>query len=113
MKIKLIFITTILLSCGNSSDEIPRKIIPIQEFTAILKDIHLIEAKHDLLKIRNATYNDALLKHDYDSIYTKHNIIDSKFKMSLEYYAERPVYLENIYSDILNQIDEEKINLNP
>ena len=45
MKIKLILITTILLSCGNSSEEIPNKIIPIQEFTAILKDIHLIESR--------------------------------------------------------------------
>ena len=113
MKIKLILVIMIFFSCVDRSKKIPKEIIPVKKFTQILKDVHIIEAKHDLLKQKNIIYKKTLLTNDYDSIYIKHNIIEDSFKKSLDYYAEKPEYLEKIYSDILTKLEEENINSSP
>ena len=86
MKIYLLILACLLLSCANNNNEItPIEILSESEFGAILKDMHL-------------------------EIYSRHNISEEKFKLSLNYYCDNPEKLEKIYTKILNELSKEISN---
>ena len=112
MKIYLLILACLLLSCDNSSDKHPIEILSEAEFGAVLKDIHLEDALLDL-KQTNQTKN--LRNHStnlYFQIYSKHKISEKKFNASLDYYCENPEKLETIYTTILNELSKEQSNYN-
>ena len=110
MKIYLLIITCLLLSCDNNNKEIPIEILSEAEFGAVLKDIHLEEA---LLNLNQTNQTDDLKSNTtniYFHIYSRHKISEKKFNACLDYYCEHPEKLERIYTKILNELSEEQSN---
>ena len=110
MKIYLLILACLLLSCANNNEITPTEILSESEFGAILKDIHLEDAlielnqKNQINSLKNNPYNMHL------EIYSRHNISEEKFKLSLDYYCDNPEKLEKIYTKILNELSKEISN---
>ena len=112
MKIIILLLSILLLACTTPKIEIPTEILSETEFTNMLKEIHLEEAAFELNKSKGLENAKNILANSYQSIYKKHNIDDSTFSKSLEYYAKHPEILEKIYSTVLEQLTGERSTLN-
>ena len=111
MKIISILLSILLLACAAPKTESPTGILSETEFTNILKEVHLEEAAFELNKSKGVINAKNSLATSYQSIYKKHNIDDSTFSKSLEYYAKHPEILEKIYSTVLEQLTDERSTL--
>lgn len=96
-RLLLLFGLSILLF-GCSSDPAPEGILSEAEMKAVLKDIHLNEAYLNTIpdldsikKVSSGYYQMVLKKHHTDL---------KQFEKSLKYYAENPVLLDSMYSQI-------------
>ena len=111
MKIMLSLLSVLLLACTAPKTKIPTGILSEKEFVNILKDVHLAEAAFKLNKSKGIKKAKNSLANNYQSIYKTHNIDDSTFNKSLEYYAKHPEILEEIYSTVLEQLTDERSTL--
>jgi hypothetical protein len=111
MKIIILLLSILLLACTTPKIEIPTEILSETEFANMLKEIHLEEAAFELNKSKGVINAKNSLATSYQSIYKKHNIDDSTFSKSLEYYAKHPEILEEIYSTVLEQLTGERSTL--
>ena len=111
MKMMLSLLGVLLLGCTDPETKIPTGILSEVEFVNMLKDVHLAEATFELNKSKGIENAKNTLANNYQSIYKKHNIDDSTFSKSLEYYAKHPKILEEIYSTILEQLTDERSTL--
>ena len=112
MKIILTILSILLLACSSPKTEIPTEILSETEFTNILKEVHLAEAAFELNKREEILNPRNNLANSYQSIYNKYDIDGSTFSNSLNYYAKHPEILEKIYSTVLEQLTNERSNLN-
>ena len=107
MKIKVL-ISILLVSCSMSPP--PKSVIVTEDFKQIIKAMHLIEAKHELINT-SATENNFSLKSDYDSILNAHSITEELFLESINYYTRNPDKLTSIYASMLDELKKEKESL--
>ena len=112
MKIILSILSVLLVACTAPKTEIPTGILSETEFTNILKEVHLAEAAFELNKSTELLNPKNHLVNSYQSIYNKYDIDASTFSKSLNYYAKHPEILEKIYSTVLEQLTNERSNLN-
>ncbi len=108
--VRVLFISLILFtSCksNKSTDQFLSKDV----MKEILKSVQIIESKYQHQKVIDseiALYN---LKSNYDSIFTLHKINDSLFIENLEFYSNNPKMLEEIYKNVINELQIEKQKL--
>jgi len=112
VKIILTILSVLLLACSSPKTEIPTEILSKTEFANILKEVHLTEAAFELNKSKEILNPRNNLANNYQSIYNKYDIDASTFSKSLNYYAKHPEILEKIYSTVLEQLTNERSNLN-
>lgn len=105
MKIYLSILACLLFACSNSIEKNPKNILQENKFKNILKEIHLTEASFKSNK------NKSKITTEYLKIYKKHQASQDDFQLTLNYYYKNPKKLEQIYIDILNQLNEEKSKL--
>jgi hypothetical protein len=91
----------ILFSCQDQKEG--ENIIPKEQFTNILEEIHLKESESQLNRINNT---------DYQEILSEYNVSKTDFENTLQYYSERPDLLEKIYEDIELNLEEKRNQLN-
>ncbi len=91
----------ILFSCQDQKEG--ENIIPKEQFTNILEEIHLKESESQLNRINNT---------DYQEILSEYNVSKTDFENTLQYYSERPDLLEKIYEDIELDLEERRNQLN-
>ena len=91
----------ILFSCQDQKEG--ENIIPKDQFTNILEEIHLKESESQLNRINNT---------DYQEILSEYNVSKTDFENTLQYYSERPDLLEKIYEDIELDLEERRNQLN-
>ena len=111
MKIYLSILACLLFSCSNSEEKIPENILSKTAFATILKEIHLEEASFELNKTKNMETAKIELVNAYFNIYNKNQISEKDFKETLDYYSENPEKLEQIYTNILEQLTKERSKL--
>ena len=111
MKSYLSILACLLFSCSDSEEKIPENIFPKTAFETILKEIHLAEASFELNKTKDMENAKIELYHDYFNIYKKNKISEEDFKETLNYYSENPEKLEQIYTNILEQLTKERSKL--
>jgi len=109
----ILLLSILLLACTAPKIEIPTGILSETGFTDMLKEIHMAEAAFELNKSKGLENAKNTLANNYKSIYKKHNITDTTFSKSLDYYAKNPEKLEKIYTDVLKQLTKERSTLNP
>ena len=108
MKISSFILCMILLSCGNQQEENLQNILSENSFINILKDIHLAEAFFELNKTKSIENAKKELAKNYVDIYKKNKISEDYFNKSLDFYSKKPELLEQIYSNIILQLTNER-----
>ena len=105
-------LSVLLLACTAPKTEIPSGILSETEFANMLKEVHLAEAAFELNKSKGVINAKNSLANSYQSIYKKYDVTDTTFSKSLDYYAKHPEKLEKIYTNVLEQLTEERSTLN-
>ena len=100
MKYLCFFSFLILFSCTEKEEV---HVISKNQFKVILKEIYLKGPEYQSYKINNL---------DYQLILSDHNVSKTDFENTLQYYSERPDLLENIYEEILIELEETRNQLN-
>ena len=111
MKIYLSILTCLLCACSTPDEKIPEKILPKTVFKNILKELHLAEAAFEINKHKPLENAKNELGNYYSNIYQTYQISEDNFITTLKYYSENPKKLEQIYTDILDQLKEERFML--
>ena len=111
MKWKVIIICFFLLACSDLRKEMPEGILTEEVFINILKEVHLTEANFELQKTNNNQVAQKNLEIDYQKIYNEYNIDGQKFQLTLDYYANHPGKLEDIYGKVIEELVEQRANL--
>jgi len=91
-----------LFGCSNK-EEIPAGIVEPQRMISILTDIHQLETEVASLKL---TYDSstALYKQQQQLLFDKHNVSDSVYTHSFEYYLEHVEMLDKIYAAVVDSL---------
>ena len=113
MKSKYLIILCFLLACTSPKERIPEGILSQKEFASILKEVHLAEATFELQKTNGKEEAENALVNSYQTIYGNHHIDENKFQETLNYYANNPDELEEIYATVLEELTKERTTLNP
>ena len=113
MKYFFVAFIYIFISCNSESkDNSIDSIISKRKFTTILKEVQLAESSFELNKRKDTDYAVKKLNNDYINIYKKYNITKEDFEKTLNYYIKNSEDLLLIYTEIINQLEKEKSNLN-
>jgi hypothetical protein len=101
-----IFLMLLLLACGESSIDKPKKLVSRDQMIKMLVDIHLAEAVYQTGRYGSEELG--LLKESdyYYSILQKYHVVDSVFEKSLIYYSGKPKEFEKIYTRVLSHLNE-------
>jgi len=101
---KILFIGLFLLtfSCVKKPTP-PDGIMSQQEMIDLLIDLHIIEAKISMSRIPNDSIK-LFFDEVEDSLYHKHHVTDSIYKMSYQYYLENIDLMEEIYSAVVDSM---------
>ena len=113
MKINLLILFCLFISCSTTDKQLPDNIISKEIFITVLKEVHLAEAAFELNKSKGIEAAKKALDKNYSEIYSSHNIDKDKFEKTLFYYANHPEELEQIYSKALKDLVQERTTLNP
>ena len=113
MKINLLILFCLFISCNTTNKQLPDNIISKEIFITVLKEAHLAEAAFELNKSKGVEAAKKTLANTYSEIYSTHNINKDRFEKTLSYYANHPEELEQIYSKALNDLIQESTTLNP
>ncbi len=81
----------------------PEGILPTDKMVSILTDIHELETKVANLKL---TYDSSslLYKQQQDSIFKKHQVTDSVYTESFDYYLQQVELLDEIYAAVVDSL---------
>lgn len=93
----------LLCSCGTPREPLPDGVLPKKDFTAVMVDMTLTEARmnHEITSMQivrppmSRYYADILAAHGTDSL---------TFRRSFDHYAMRPEEMKGIYDDVLERI---------
>ena len=105
----------LMLAAGCSkSDDVPNGILSEDKMTGIMIDVYLTEAQVSTYTPR-LPHDSARLVFDIlkGDILEKHDVDDSVFKTSLEWYFERPDKLDVVYSRMVDSLNLKAQQLAP
>jgi len=111
MKLKYLIILCFLLACTGTKERIPEEFLSKKEFASILKEVHLAEANFELQKTNGKEDAQNELMYSYQTIYSNHHIDENKFQETLNYYANHPDELEEVYAKVLEELTKERASL--
>ena len=106
---RLFFISFLfLISCsGKPEVEIPNDIIAQDSMVKILIDIHILEAASQMITEVDAQ-RDFKQEEFYEFIYKKHHTTKEAFDKSYLYYSAQSELLEEIYSNVMNELSKKQ-----
>lgn len=109
MKLYLLISLCLIFSCNTASEKKAEKTLERNVFISILKDIHLNEAICEI----NNTNNKLNSENNIITIFNNHQITETDFKKTLEFYSENPQELEDIYTDLIYEIKQMQSTVDP
>jgi hypothetical protein len=101
----------ILVAVNCSSDQQPNTIMDQGQMTNYLIDLHMAEAAVQNLRLK-ADSAKIVFSAKEKQLLSKHQITDSVFINSYNYYLEHPIKLEEIYSAVVDSISLRQSLLN-
>jgi hypothetical protein len=105
-----LFIATVI-SC-TSPDNPPAEILSKEQMAVVLREIYISEDRINRLGVANDSAK-VLIEIFKDKVLAKHNISDSIFAISYDYYVDHPKDLELIYTALVDslQLEEERTRM--
>lgn len=107
----IFYILIFLFGCQTEQFKDDKIIIGKQNFTHIIKAIHLAEAKYEINKNKNIDAAKNLLKIEYDSIFKRYSIEVNDFERSIKHYSTKTNELDEIYENVLEELIKDKNKL--
>jgi hypothetical protein len=98
----LVFLLILLPGCLKE-EKIPKDIMSKQDMVDFLIDLHIVEARISLARIPNDSIQ-LFFPEIEDSLYRKHQITDSLYKKSYQYYLQHIRVMEEIYSAVVDSL---------
>jgi len=105
----LAIIILVAISCG--SDKSPKQVLGEEDMISFLIDLHIAEAAVQNLRLKIDSSR-VVFEVENRFLLQKHNITDSVFLNSYNYYLARPEQLEKIYSAVVDSISLRQSLLN-
>lgn len=110
------FITTLLLTtlvlaaflsaCKHKGQTpIPSGILQNDQMVQVITDIHLAEAKRDLLMTPDSLVRAPI---NVQKIFDEHHVAKSQYEQSLKFYVEHPELMNKVYDDVLNGLNKKQ-----
>lgn len=106
MNIRIVLITAIILfSCTKKDErEKPEWLLEKDKMIGYLIDLHLIEARLTRLGIKRDS-TDKLFKEYEKQLFDKHQIVDSVYFKSYNYYLEDVKEMKEIYVAVVDSLN--------
>ena len=108
IRIAAISLLIVIASCSRSIERIPepKKLIPRDKMVTVVKEMMKLEAHIQ------ATYGQVSMYHKVmvnsgDSLLSTYKLDRKTFEASLDYYGSRQDEMQDIYSESLEQMNEE------
>ena len=108
---KLFFNIILLVAVSCASDQTPETVMSEQAMINFLIDLHVTEATVQNLRL-NTDSAGVVFAAQEKFLFKKHNISDSKFHDSYNYYLAHPIILEEIYGAVVDSISLRQSLLN-
>ena len=93
-----------MANCGKSNSA-PDDLIPQDKMIPILIEIHIAEAMIQLKELTDdsiAMYSKAY----YDRIFEDHQVSQTQFENSMDYYVDHPELYESIYTKVQEEVKQ-------
>jgi len=92
-----------MLSCTAKDDRPPAGLYDSQQIAAFLKDLYILEMKVKELRLSEDSSKKVFAYYE-QQLYTKHNLSDSIYRKSFEYYIDDIEGLSKIYEIIADSL---------
>src|SRR4051812_15475667 len=100
----LLFAVVSGVSCAKNKARIPDDILPMQQMAWVLVDVHLVEAFKDVsMPDDKSKYT---TQQYYTYVFNRHHVTKYQFENSLDYYKSNPELMEEIYTEVINKLNE-------
>jgi hypothetical protein len=101
-------IVLFLVCCQQPiSDKAPENLLSKEKMSNILADMHMIESM-SMQHPRGGDTNVVQLHTYYEDIYKHHQVTETDFKTSYDYYLHHPVLLDSVYSDVITLLSSKE-----
>lgn len=104
MRVCIVIVAMVMVSCsgkkGGGSDDVLSK----GEMVKVLTQVYLAEEKVNRLSLSRDSA-EKVFKVLEGKIFSKTGVSDSVFRKSVDYYLERPVQLEEIYTVLVDSLN--------
>ncbi|WPP53347.1 DUF4296 domain-containing protein [Catalinimonas niigatensis] len=97
----------ILLISGCRQEEAPPKpkgLISENKMISFLIDLHIAEAKVGYIKVKDRDSLEIIFRNYEQSLFEKHNISDSAYYKSYEYYLADMEKMHEIYTSVVDSL---------
>ena len=101
MRLTVIVLTILFFgySCGQ---KVPEGVVPQQQMSALLLDMHLADGELASMLVDSARiYRNAY----YEAIFNRYAIDSTVFEQSMEFYSTRPALMKKLYITIEKQLE--------
>ena len=83
--------------------EVPRDVMSKNQMISFLIDVHILEAQTGQLRISRDSAR-VVFQYFEDELLQKHNVKDSLYFRSLEFYYSHPLLMEEVYAAVLDSL---------
>lgn len=102
-KVFLILVAFVSFAACNNANKPPEGILSKEKMVGILLDMHIAEAQVNTLSINRDSSR--LIFHHYEQeIYEEHNVADSIYLASYNYYLGQVKDMDEIYSAVVDSL---------
>lgn len=98
----------LLASCENP-DPKPKNMLSDEDMVKVLSELHLVEARADMLSIPQDSLR-PLLEKRYDEIFAELDIDTAAFNATFAYYEHNPAQMDSLYQKVVDNLVELESN---
>lgn len=97
-------IVMLFMACATDSGK-PKDMLTDEQMVDVLVELHLAEARMDLLQIPQDSVR-PLLRERYTEIFTDQNLDTAKFNATFAYYERYPEQMDSLYQKVIDELVE-------
>ncbi len=112
MKIYFIILILGLLGCSTKIErpDAPKNLIPEKEFTSVMKEMIIMET-YTKQKQPILMYYFPSMRKTGQQVLKKYGVDSTSFRASFEFYSKDQDKMEEIYSNIIDEVNRELVEL--
>lgn len=95
-------------SCDNPEPK-PKNMLSDEELVKVLTELHLVEARADLMDIPQDSLR-PLLENRYEEIFVELGVDTAAFNATFAYYEHNPAQMDSLYQKVVDNLVEREAN---